>query len=146
MGYLRPDPDDLWRWYFTPRIRMVLTIPILLFFGLNTVWFALLIPMVMIDLFLWNVLFFIFLGLTISWAVAAIPAIISYLAWGLLPQIWDGWEVSAFAKTPTWLLLALVSIFIPSIVSGLGVNLLQWLGVPMRAVGWWWTFGGLLRP
>lgn len=146
MEHLRRDPDDVWQWYFTPSIRMFLTIPILVLFGLNTLWYALLIPMVLIDLFLWNILFFIFLGLTVSWAVAAIPAIISSLVWVLLPQIWDEWKASAFAKTPTWFLLALISFFVPGIVSGLGVNLMQWLGVPMRAIGWWWTFGGLVRP
>ena len=44
------------------------------------------------------------------------------------------------------LVLALISFFVPNVVSGLGLNLLQWLGVPLRAVGWWWTFGGLVRP
>jgi hypothetical protein len=146
MEHLRHDPDDPWQWYFTRSIRMVVTIPILVLFGLNTLWYALLIPMVLIDLFLWNFIFFLFLGLTISWVIAAIPAIISSLAWVLLPQVWDGWKASAFAKTPTWLLLALISFFVPGIVSGLGVNLLHWLGVPMRAIGWWWTFGGLVRP
>ena len=146
MEHLRHDPDELWQWYFTPTLRMVLTIPILLVFGLNTLWYFLLMPMVLIDLFLWNFIFLLFLGLTIGWVIAAIPAIISSLAWVLLPQIWDGWKASAFVKTPLWLLLALIGIFVPGIVSGLGVNLMQWLGVPMRAMGWWWTFGGLVRP
>lgn len=146
MEHLRHDPDELWQWYFTLSIRMVLTIPILVVFGLNTLWYFLLIPMVLIDLFRWNFIFFLFLGLTISWVIAAIPAIISSLAWVLLPKVWDGWKASAFVKTPTWLLLASISIFVPGIVSGLGVDLLQWLGVPMRAIEWWWTFGGLVRP
>ena len=143
MKRMRPDPDDIWQWYLTPGIRMFITIPILLLFGLNTIWYAILIPVVLIDLFLWNILFFIFLGLTISWFIASIPAIISSLAWVLLPQIWDEWKASAFAKTPAWLLLASISIFVPSIVSGLGANLLQWVGVPMRATAWWFgLFGG----
>jgi len=125
---------------------MVLTIPVLVLFGLNTLWYLLLMPVVLIDLFLWNILFFLFLGLTVGWFIAAIPAIISSLVWILLPQIWDGWKVSAFVKTPTWLILASISIFVPGIVSGLGLNLMQWLGMPLRAVEWWWTFGGLVRP
>ncbi len=146
MEHMKPDPDDLWQWYFTPSIRMVLTIPILILFGLNSLWYFLLMPMVLIDLFLWNWLFFIFLGLTVGWLIAVIPAIISYLAWGLLPQIWDNWKASAFVKTPTWLILACVSILVPGIISGLGLGLMQWLGIPLRAVEWWWTFGGLVRP
>lgn len=146
MNISRYDPDDLWQWYFTPGIRMVLTSPILLVFGLNTLWYFLLMPMILIDLFLWNILFFLLFGLTIGWFLGAIPAIISSLAWVLLPKVWDGWKASAFAKTPIWLLLALISFFVPGIVSGLGVNLLHWLGVPIRAIGWWWTIGGLVRP
>ena len=146
MKHLRHDPDELWQWYFTPSLRMVLTIPVLVLFGLNTLWYLLLMPMVLIDLFLWNILFFLFLGLSIGWVIAAIPAIISSLVWALLPQIWGGWKVSAFVKTPTWLILASISIFVPGIVSVLGLNLMQWLGMPLRAVEWWWTFGGLVRP
>ncbi len=143
MEHMRPDPDDVWQWYFTPSIRMFLTIPIILLFGLNTLWYVILMPVVLIDLFLWNILFFIFLGLTIGWFVAGIPAMVSSLAWILLPQIWDRWRASAFAKTPIWLLLASISIFVPSVVSGFLASLLQWIGVPMRATGWWFgLFGG----
>jgi type IV secretory pathway TrbL component len=133
------DPDDLWAWYFTPGVRMVLTIPILLIFVLNTLWYFLLIFMVEIDFLLWNILFFIFLGLTVGWIIAGIPAMISALAWAMLPQIWDGWKASAFAKMPAWLALAVVSVIIPSLIAGLGLDLLQWLGVPLRATGWWWN-------
>lgn len=140
------DPDDLWHWYFTPSIRMVLTIPIIVLFGLNTLFYFLLMPMVLIDLLLWNFLVFFLMGLSIGWFIAAIPAMISFLAWGLLPQIWDGWKVSAFVKTPTWLILAFISIFVPGIVSGIGLNLMQWLGMPLRAVGWWWTLWNVVTP
>lgn len=146
MEHLRRDPDELWEWYFTPSLRMILTIPVLVLFGLNTLWYFLLMPVFLIDLFRWNILFFLFLGLTVGWGIAVVPAIISSLVWTLLPQIWDGWKVSAFVKTPTWLILASISIFVPGIVSGLGLSLMQWLGLPLHAVEWWWTLGGLVRP
>jgi|GEM_PF-3861623 len=124
--HLRHDPDELWEWYFTPSIRMVLTIPILVVFGLNTLWYFLLMPIVLIDLFLWDFLWFFLLGLTIGWIISSIPAMVSSVAWVLLPKIWDGWKASAFVKTPAWLLLALISFFVPGVLSGLGVNLIQW--------------------
>ena len=131
------DPEDLWQWYFTPGPRMVITIPILLLFGLNTLWYFLLAFLVPIDLFLWNFFFFLFFGLTVSWFVGAISAMIASLAFVLLPGIWDGWNASSFVKFPAWLLLAAISSFVPGFTSGLGLSLLQWLGMPLRATGWW---------
>jgi len=131
------DPEDLWQWYFTPGPRMVITIPILLLFGLNALWYFLLALLVPIDLFLWNILFFFLFGITVSWFIGAISGIIASLAFVLLPHIWDGWNVSSFVKFPAWLLLAAISSFVPGFTSGLGLSLLQWLGVPLRATGWW---------
>ncbi len=133
------DPEDLGQWYFRLRPRMVITIPILLFFGLGALWYFLLAFLVPIDLFLWNILFFLFFGLTVSWFVGAVSAIIASLAIVLLPYIWDEWKASSFVKLPAWLLLAAVSIFVPGFTSTLGLSLLQWLGMPMRATGWWLT-------
>ena len=131
------DPEDLWQWYFTPGPRMVITIPILLLFGLNALWYFLLALLVPIDLFLWNILFFFLFGITVSWFIGAISAIIASLAFVLLPHIWDEWNVSSFVKFPAWLLLAAISSFVPGFTSELGLSLLQWLGMPLRATGWW---------
>ena len=131
------DPGDLWGWYFTPGLRMIVTIPILVVFGLGALWYFILAFLVPIDLFLWNFWFFLFFGLTVSWFIGAVSAIIASLAFALLPHIWDGWNASSFVKLPAWLLLAVVSIFVPGFTSSLGLNLLQWLGMPMRATGWW---------
>ena len=132
------DAEDFGQWYFTPGPRMVITIPILLLFGLNALWYFLLAFLVPIDLFLWNFFLFLFFGLTLSWFIGAISAIIASLAFVLLPYIWDGWRASSLVKFPTWLLLAAISSFVPSITSGLGLSLLQWLGMPLRATGWWY--------
>ncbi|MBI4284227.1 MAG: hypothetical protein HY663_07145 [Chloroflexi bacterium] len=132
------DPEDVWQWYFTPGPRMIITIPILLLFGLNALWYFLLAFLVPIDLLLWNFWFFLFFGLTVSWFIGAISVVIASLAVVLLPNIWDGWNVSSFVKFPAWIALAAISSFVPSITSGLGLNLLQWLGMPLRATGWWY--------
>lgn len=35
--------------------------------------------------------------------------------------------------------LALISLFVSRVASGLGLSLLEWLGVPLRATGWWFN-------
>ncbi|MFC1907657.1 hypothetical protein ACFLW8_06190, partial [Chloroflexota bacterium] len=75
--------------------------------------------------------------LTVSWFIGAISAIIASLAITLLPGIWDDWKVSSFVKFPAWLILAAISSFVPGFTSWLGLSLLQWIGIPLRATAWW---------
>ena len=124
--------------YFTPWPLMFITIPFLLLFVVDAFWYFILCLLVPIDLFLWKIWFFLFFGLTISWFIGAISGIIASLAIVLLPNMWDEWNASSFVKFPAWLLLAAISIFVPGFTSGLGLNLLEWLGVPLRATAWWW--------
>ncbi len=119
------DTEDVWRWYFTPGPRMIITLPILLLFGVNALWYYILCFVVPIDLFLWSFWFFLFFGLTVSWFIGAISGIIASLVVILLPKIWDDWNVSSFVKFPAWLSLAAISIFVPGFTSGLGLNLLN---------------------
>jgi len=136
-GEVRLMDDEMWTWYFSRSWRMLFTLPVLLFFGLNTLFFALLIVVVEIDLLLWNFLVFFFLGLTIGWIISGIPAVISSLVWALLPTIWDEWRASSWVKAPTWIVLAILSPTVPWFISANGLNLLESLGMPLRATGWW---------
>ena len=131
------DSNGIWDWYFTRRPRQFFTLPVLFLLGLQVFYFAAMVPLVEIDLFLWNFLAFLFFGMTVGWLVIGIPTMVALIPIAALPPIWDAWKASSFVKAPAWLASVLVSFFVPTFIANLGFSLLEALGVSLRATGWW---------
>ena len=131
------DSNGIWDWYFTRRPRQFFTLPVLFLLGLQVFYYVFMVPLVEIDLLLWNFLVFLFFGLTIGWLIVVIPAMVAYIPIASLPFIWDHWHVSVFVKAPAWLAAVLVALLVPGFIANIGFGLLEALGVSLRATGWW---------
>ena len=134
------DPEKIGYGYlFATRPRKIITYAILSLTVLNAFGYLLL-PLLFLqrdlihDSSSGNYRLFMFI---VGLLMGSIFGMIAILPLDLLPRIWDRWKVSSFMKFPASLLVVAISIFGPGFASGFGFSLMRWLGMPLRATGWW---------
>jgi len=134
-----------WAWYFSKRLRSVITIPILLIVGINVFYHFINLFLMEIDLLIGNFFMFVLFGELIVGFLGCLAIIVSYLPLAYLPSIWHSKRMWGIVKIGAFILAVLASVIIASLLSIAGLWFVDKFA-DLRLSMWWAELWGIASP
>ena len=132
--------------YFASWRRSIITVPLLLVLIIYPFYYAVMIPLLQIDLLIGNFIAWLFLGEVVGLLIGGLPLSVASLPIAALPMLWHS-RIWVIAKIPLFVICMGITYFISFLLSFLSISLLDVFATPRTTI-WWaglWGFASQIQ-
>ena len=123
--------------YFTKKPRSIITIPLLLFAGINVVYHYVMPLLFFFDFLIGNPILFFLFGWTVAGILVSIPMLIAIIPIFTLPIIWEAEKIWGIFKIGAYIPVFVLSWALSNLMVTFNIWLLDIVATPRTTI--WWS-------